>query len=68
MGVLEAIWTRHSIRQFQAKPVAEDLVENLLRAGIIAVLTITSPKQTDPAIAGAQPFNALRMRCTSLLS
>ncbi len=36
MEVLEAIRTRRSIRQFQARPVAKNLVENLLRAGMSA--------------------------------
>ena len=34
MEVLEAILTRRSIRQFQDRPVPEDLIEKLLRAAI----------------------------------
>jgi nitroreductase len=36
MDVLEAILTRRSIRQFQDRPVPEDLIEKLLRAAMSA--------------------------------
>jgi hypothetical protein len=36
MEVLEAIRTRRSIRQFQERPVPEDLIEKLLRAAMSA--------------------------------
>jgi nitroreductase len=36
MDVLEAILTRRSIRQFENRPVPEDLVEKLLRAAMSA--------------------------------
>jgi nitroreductase len=36
MEVLEAILTRRSIRQFQDRPVPEDLIEKLLRAAMSA--------------------------------
>ena len=34
MEVLDAIFTRRSIRQFENRPVPEELIEKLLRAAI----------------------------------
>jgi nitroreductase len=36
MDALEAIWTRRSIRKYQAKPVPEELIRKILAAGMMA--------------------------------
>ena len=48
MEVLDAIFTRRSIRQFENRPVPEELIEKLLRAAMSA-----------PAPATASPGGSL---------
>jgi len=49
MNVIEAIHTRRSIRKFQHKPVPDELVEDLLRAAMMAP---SAGNQLDDRVEG----------------